>query len=197
MKRRQGKPIEWNGESLTATEWSKRLGIHTSTIESRARRGKPLDQERERKKRKNNLYPKAGEPRATKHPLYRLWCMMRSRCYDENWKDYPRYGGRGIKVCATWDNFWTFLSDMGERPTPQHTLDRIDNSKDYGPSNCRWATRYEQQQNTRVTRMLTWKEETHSHADWAQALGITLHCLRYRLAHWPLERVMAEHKKAG
>jgi hypothetical protein len=74
---------------------------------------------------------------------------MVQRCYDTNATGYSRYGGRGITVCERWlgrDGFVNFLADMGERPEGL-TLDRINNDGDYVPSNCRWATRSEQQRN--------------------------------------------------
>jgi len=88
----------------------------------------------------------------SEHPLYYTWRTMRTRC---NWKKYPRwpdYGGRGIKVCERWNGkygFINFLEDMGDKPSEDHQLDRIDNDGDYTIDNCRWATRSENQMNKR------------------------------------------------
>lgn len=78
---------------------------------------------------------------------HRAWTRIRRRCNSPSYHNYPRYGGRGIKVCARWDNFENFLADMGPKPTPKHTIERINNDGDYEPSNCKWATQLEQNRN--------------------------------------------------
>lgn len=74
---------------------------------------------------------------------------MRQRCNRPNHPAYKNYGGRGISVCPEWSSFQTFLEDVGERPGPEFSLDRIDNDGDYEPGNVRWATRSTQALNRR------------------------------------------------
>ncbi len=86
-------------------------------------------------------------------PEYRCWQHMKERCLNFKCKYYHYYGGRGIKVCQRWLNgFIYFLEDVGNRPSSEYTLDRIDNNGDYEPGNVRWATMKEQHHNNRLTR---------------------------------------------
>lgn len=96
----------------------------------------------------------------TKHaksrdPLNKIYRAMKDRCLNKNNERYSSYGGRGITICDRWlgeFGFENFISDMGDRPSPNHSIDRINNDDGYHPENCRWATKVTQSHNTRVRK---------------------------------------------
>lgn len=132
-----------------------------------------------------------------KTPEYNIWRQMRQRCQNINAAYYKYYGARGIKVCERWEKFENFINDMGEKPTPVHTLDRIDNDGDYAPSNCVWATRKEQAQNRRPSKpLITFNGKTQSLKDWARDLGVRPGLLYERRGDgWSIERVLSPKKQ--
>lgn len=128
-------------------------------------------------------------------PEYRVWCAMIQRCYGKKHKRIAQYAGRGITVCDRWrHSFPNFLSDMGKRPSPDLSLDRIDNDKGYSPENCRWATRKQQQRNRSVNRLLTFQGETKPMAEWAEMLHVRPKLVANRLRDlgWSVERALTE-----
>jgi hypothetical protein len=129
-----------------------------------------------------------GESKTT--PEYRTWLNMIDRCYRPKNKSHARYGGRGITVCERWRNSYEdFLADMGRKPSSEHSIERIDNSKGYEPSNCRWATQKEQQRNRRSNRLVTYNGQTRPVAEWGEILGIRHQIIIDRLDRgWTPER---------
>lgn len=98
---------------------------------------------------------------------------MIQRCSVPHDSQFKNYGGRGIRVCDEWRaNPRAFVEYMGPRPTPQHSIDRIDNDGNYEPGNCRWATRTEQSRNSRVNRHITFDGETRTFCEWAVIRGM-------------------------
>lgn len=130
---------------------------------------------------------------------YAAWRSMRERCNNSNLKIYVNYGGRGIKVCPKWDkSFEAFYEDMGPRPSPEHSLDRIGNNSPYAPWNCRWATRNEQQRNKRNTNYVEWEGQRWALADLAERYGLAIETARHRWkAGWSIEDVLTRPIDAG
>ena len=95
---------------------------------------------------------------------YTTWTRLRSRCNNSNSPDYPDYGGRGIFVCPEWDEYPQFLADMGPKPGPEYSIDRIDVNGPYSPENCRWATHVEQANNRRPRRKRLLPQDDLAHS---------------------------------
>ncbi len=125
------------------------------------------------------------------HSTYR---SMIKRCYYPSTSNYSKYGGAGITVCDRWrQGFRYFLTDMGTRPSRDHTLDRIDNSKGYEPVNCRWATLAEQLDNRESTTWLEYQGERKTLATWAKDTGIPYPTLYYRMSKgWGAEQILEQ-----
>jgi hypothetical protein len=115
------------------------------------------------------------------HPLYETWRAMHKRCTRPCTNSFDRYGGRGIKVCERWNDFEAFVSDVGERPSADHQLDRRDNDGDYEPANVRWVARHVQQRNKANNRWITHAGETLCITDWSLRTGLTRHCIHNRI----------------
>jgi len=127
---------------------------------------------------------------------YRAWSRMRERCRNPNERSFERYGGRGIKVCEEWQGeggFERFMEHIGPRPSVKHSLERIDNDGNYESGNVKWATKKEQQRNTRRNRQVTIDGVTKCVAEWAGESQVPASIIYKRLYRgWPPERAVFE-----
>lgn len=142
--------------------------------------------------RSNSNSTHGGTFQKLRSPTYMSWAAMKQRCVNPRPEVYSCYGARGITVCERWiDSFENFLEDMGPRPEGM-TLDRKDGSKGYEPSNCRWATRLEQANNTRTNVRVNYKGQSVTIAELSRITGINQTTLGTRILRmgWSLERAM-------
>lgn len=106
-------------------------------------------------------------------PEYCAWQGMKQRCYYPKMENYPFYGGRGIKVCSEWrKSFTAFLADMGKKPHPSYSIERINTNGNYEPGNCVWATKLQQANNTRTNRIVEINGKKNTLANWCREYGI-------------------------
>lgn len=125
---------------------------------------------------------------------YRTWLRMKQRCYDKNATQYEYWGGRGIKVCGQWKHsFPQFFKDMGKKPGLRHSLERRDNSDDYHPGNCYWATPKQQSRNTRRNRLLTYNGLTLTLVEWSEKMSIGRTTITQRIdaCGWSVEKALS------
>jgi len=131
---------------------------------------------------------------------YRAYIRMIERCRNPDSQSYEHYGARGISVCDRWlFSFQNFIDDMGRKPSPSHEIDRVDNDGDYEPSNCRWATRKQQTNNTRRNVNITARGETHTIAEWSEITGLDASTIRSRLLRygWTQEQSVSTTLQQG
>lgn len=114
-----------------------------------------------------------SQPRNKDAEEYGIWQGMKNRCLNPRNPAFDRYGGRGITVCDRWkDSFTDFLSDIGPRPSPKMSLDRIDNGRGYEPGNVRWTDNRTQCNNKRTNIFVTIDGITKSVSEWSRSLGV-------------------------
>lgn len=138
---------------------------------------------------------KHGEARtsSTQSPEYRTWCTIKRRCLVPTYKDYPRYGGKGLKIQEEWiENYAAFLEYMGRKPTAIHSIDRIDNRIGYVVGNVRWATPTEQQRNRTCNVRVTFRGKSMCISEWAEELDMEMCTLwsRLRVQGWSVEKAL-------
>jgi hypothetical protein len=137
-----------------------------------------------------------------KTPEHRTWKAIQERCFHPNHASYKNYGGRGIRVDLEWlgrGGYAAFLAEMGRRPSAAHSIDRIDSNANYGPRNCRWATRTEQNRNRRSNRVIPALGSVRTLAEWAERTGLSESLIRARIDRlgWPIERALTETATLG
>jgi hypothetical protein len=103
---------------------------------------------------------------------FKIWARMLYRCINKKNPAYEAYGGRGITVCESWQSYENFLADMGRRPSPAYSIDRIDVNKGYFKENCRWATAMTQANNRRSNVFWEINGQLKTIAEWCQLYGI-------------------------
>jgi len=123
--------------------------------------------------RQNSVKHGLSGGRFDRKPEYRIWSGIKRRCLNPKDAAYKNYGGRGIKICDRWINsFENFFNDLGERTSPEHSIDRINNDGNYELTNCRWATPLEQGRNKRNIRLITINDQTKCLTEWIEFLGL-------------------------
>ena len=136
-----------------------------------------------------------------KSKLYIIWIGMKQRCNNPNNTNYKNYGAKGIRVCKEWDksfdNFynWALSIKYKENKNIKLTIDRIDNTKGYYPSNCRFLTLKEQQNNRTNNHLITYKGETHTVSQWSKILNINVQTLFTRIGkNLSIEEIFSNKK---
>jgi hypothetical protein len=183
---------ELDGERLTLGEWAERVGIPREALHQRISGfGWTLEEAITRPLGSGGRYPTAGndDERAR---LRKMWHAMISRCTNPEAERYASYGGRNITVCERWlASLDDYIDDVGVRPSPRHTLDRIDNDGNYEPDNIRWATPEEQNRNRRSTKLHALDGTTRPLAEWAEMAGMPYEVVKKRVwSGWPLEEAL-------
>lgn len=115
------------------------------------------------------------------HPLYATWCNMKARCDNARHPQFKDYGGRGISYDPAWSSFPQFLAEVGEKPFPEATLDRIDNDDGYRPGNVRWADRTTQRTNSRQITLVKINGQTKRIMEWCTHYHISIGSVHRRL----------------
>jgi len=115
---------------------------------------------------------------------YRAWTNMKQRCLNPKSLNFVNYGGRGIKVCDKWiHSFENFFQDMGPKPSAVFSIERINNNGNYEPSNCKWASRREQNINRRNTGFFTALGQSKTIRQWSELTGLPIGTIRSRIKH--------------
>ena len=129
--------------------------------------------------------------------LHNIWCSMRQRCEKPNCSGYRKYGAKGIRVCDEWQQFESFMAwSLSNGYNDTLSIDRIDPLGNYEPSNCRWVTQKEQQNNRTNNIHITCNGETHSPLEWSKITGLPIQNIYDRyFKGWDHERIIMQPKR--
>lgn len=190
-------------ERVNAASWRFRCDCGTERVVNASKLKSLLScgcQHAEAARRKRLSHREGGSTESHRSGEYSVWGSMKTRCYNESAKSFRYYGARGIYVCRGWGTYEAFLASMGRRPSPSHTIDRINNDGSYTcgecddckargvPLNCRWVTMLHQARNKRNSRFVTAFGQTKCVGEWAREIGLPPHVLYGRLnMGWSLE----------
>lgn len=145
---------------------------------------------------KCNIYPKNYKHGMSRSRLYNIYHKMISRCYNRKDICFEYYGYRGIKVCDEWRNSFEMFKNwsLANGYSDELTIDRINVNGDYEPTNCRWATMKDQQNNRRNNKLITYNGVTHTISEWSDITGIGYDRLEARITvlHWDIEKALTE-----
>lgn len=126
-------------------------------------------------------------------PEYKVWINIHSRCYNPEVGCFNRYGATGIHMSPEWEaSFEAFYRDMGPRPSPEHSVERVNNLLGYSGENCVWATKVEQARNKRSNVNYTVSGVTKTLKEWASDVGLDYHAAYWRHQQgWPIDRILS------
>jgi len=125
------------------------------------------------------LNPRPSPTNQSSHPLYRAFIGAKTRCSPTDATHHTNYAGRGIEF--RFSSLEEFAAELGDKPSPKHTVDRIDNNGHYEKGNVRWATRIEQNNNRRNNRVVVWNGQKRTIAEWSRILNLPVKILTERL----------------
>lgn len=126
---------------------------------------------------------------------FKIWLGIKKRCLNRKCHAYKDYGARGIMICDRWlISFEDFLADMGYAPSQFHSIDRIDNNGNYEPSNCKWITRKEQNNNTRRNRIFSYEGKNYTLSNLCDKLGLKYQLIYDRVTKlkWKIEEAICQ-----
>lgn len=180
------------GDTPCSADGCTRLADHGGSY------GKLCDTHYQRIVRRGTLDPYESKG-VSKDPEYKHWLNMKSRCNTPSSTGWEHYGGRGIKVSPDWDDSYEkFLSDVGRRPTPKHSLDRIDVNGNYEPGNVRWATQTTQMRNMRLNRIVKVGGKEITLAQAVESSSLLYNTILYRLKRgWSLDDALSYPARKG